>query len=182
MGWKKKQQGKIMKALSAQAEARAALAALPDDTPPATREFFTTIVADADAAVKKENDRLAFLESRGRYNGGTAPRLLGVFLLVVLGGWWMLSSSTPVPSSPSRDHSPSVSLTFYPREQSAFSLGAGANIACQKKGYIGAIIEDFVCVPDALGDCAKAEVTIVCTRSRQEQEENRRILAELSRQ
>ena len=179
MAWAKRQQKRVLDALAARNEAQRAVDALPEDVPEETRKIFQATLAEADVAVARAHTRAEL--GPGTANLGRVG-LVGLAFLVLVYLMMQVSSAPSSSSSQRIRHSAPIMRTLYPGQESAFAVGASVNKTCQRQGYVGAIIEDFECIADAIGDCQRANLTFVCTNSRDEHQQNIRKLQELARQ
>ncbi len=198
-------QKEIQEILDRQIAARAALAALPEDTPEAIRKSLSHTVEKVDAAVVTLNEQIiayddnrisvgSFRNALRKLNDSVKPydydaekdkasrqrqtnaSWLIVFVVVVGAMILALGSGTGSRSGRQENSQASYKFTVSVRDGSAFTKTAAQNIACQQAGFAGAVLEDIECSPDALGSCARAEITLACTRSQAAHQQNIRTL------
>ena len=203
-------QQEIQEILDKQIAARAALAALPEDTPEAIKKSFSDTAEQADAAVATLNEQILACDTykiskhafkatlrelkdslglpgaekneasdhRTRVAAICVLLLIGVFTIFA-----MIPGQGPdTYSRASRQGNPQASYKFTVsvRDGSALTKTAAQNIACQRAGFAGAVLEDIECFPDSFGSCARAEITLACTRSQAAQQQNIRTLREFA--
>ena len=202
-------QQEIQEILDRQIAARAALAALPEDTPEAIRKNLLHTVEKVDAAVVTLNEQIiayddnrisvgSFRTALRKLNDSVKPydydaekdkasrqrqaNASWLIVFVVVAGAMILAlgsgtGSRSGRSSPRQENSQaSYKFTVSVRDGSAFTKTAAQNIACQQAGFAGAVLEDIECSPDPFGSCARAEITLACTRSQAAHQQNIRTL------